>query len=145
MKSCIKCGTDKPFAEFYLHEGMTDGHEGACKECRRIYSRKNRQVSEYYKTYKKNRKVPRLEIEGIIRNTKLRRKEIKGYRYAHKIIRLRIKAGKLQRQPCEMCGSTIRIHAHHDDYSKPLDVMWLCGVHHQARHAFLRYINASPT
>lgn len=45
-----------------------------------------------------------------------------------------IRKGLLIRQPCERCGSTERIHAHHDDYSKPLDVMWLCPLHHRQRH-----------
>jgi hypothetical protein len=36
--------------------------------------------------------------------------------------------------PCKNCGSVIGVHAHHDDYSKPLDVMWLCPLHHKERH-----------
>ena len=34
-----------------------------------------------------------------------------------------------------MCGTTTNIHAHHDDYSKPLDVRWLCNFHHGKHHA----------
>lgn len=45
-----------------------------------------------------------------------------------------IKAGKLVRGPCEVCGSTKRIHGHHRDYSKPLEVQWLCASHHKAAH-----------
>lgn len=44
------------------------------------------------------------------------------------------KIGKLKREPCVKCGSSERVHAHHDDYSKPLNVLWLCPAHHQARH-----------
>lgn len=46
-----------------------------------------------------------------------------------------IRLGKLTRQPCEKCGSTTRVEAHHDDYSKPLDVRWLCHIHHGEHHA----------
>ena len=45
-----------------------------------------------------------------------------------------IKAGRLAREPCEVCGSSV-VHAHHDDYNKPLDVRWLCPKHHREHHA----------
>jgi len=41
-----------------------------------------------------------------------------------------IKRGKIQRGPCEKCGTTKDIEAHHDDYSKALNVRWLCRPHH---------------
>jgi hypothetical protein len=44
-----------------------------------------------------------------------------------------IKSGELLRQPCEVCGDP-RSDAHHDDYSKPLDVRWLCRSHHRQHH-----------
>lgn len=49
-------------------------------------------------------------------------------------VRRAIASGKLVRQPCEVCG-TQPAHGHHDDYSKPLDVRWLCPVHHREHHA----------
>jgi len=42
--------------------------------------------------------------------------------------------GRLEAQPCEVCGETKNVHAHHDDYSKPLEVRWLCPKHHRALH-----------
>lgn len=45
-----------------------------------------------------------------------------------------VKKGELFRGPCEVCGTTKNIDAHHDDYSKPLDVRWLCRKHHQMHH-----------
>ena len=40
--------------------------------------------------------------------------------------------GKLKRKPCVKCGG--KAQAHHEDYSKPLEVMWLCPLHHAERH-----------
>lgn len=37
--------------------------------------------------------------------------------------------GKLVPGPCEVCGS-VDTEKHHDDYSRPLAVRWLCRVHH---------------
>lgn len=40
-----------------------------------------------------------------------------------------LESGKVVRHPCEVCGS-VPVHAHHTDYSKPLEVRWLCPIHH---------------
>lgn len=44
-----------------------------------------------------------------------------------------VRAGMLPKLPCQVCGD-ICAQAHHHDYSKPLDVIWLCPVHHMDRH-----------
>lgn len=50
-------------------------------------------------------------------------------RAAHVAVGNALRSRQLVRQPCEVCGAT-RVHAHHDDYSRPLDVRWLCPSHH---------------
>lgn len=49
-------------------------------------------------------------------------------------VRRAIASGAIVRQPCEVCGNE-QSQAHHDDYSKPLDVRWLCAAHHREHHA----------
>lgn len=44
-----------------------------------------------------------------------------------------IRSGKLTKGPCEECGRANAV-AHHDDYSKPLEVRWLCQSCHQLLH-----------
>ena len=41
--------------------------------------------------------------------------------------------GEIKKGPCDQCGTTIRITGHHSDYSKPLDVVWLCYKCHMER------------
>jgi hypothetical protein len=53
--------------------------------------------------------------------------------------KLAIADGRLVRQPCCVC-SRDSAEAHHDDYSQPLTVIWLCRLHHRRRHAELRQI-----
>lgn len=46
-----------------------------------------------------------------------------------------IRHGILKYLPCEVCGlDDSSVQAHHDDYSKPLEVRWLCSWHHAEHH-----------
>ena len=72
------------------------------------------------------------------------RKKYPEKAFAHDVFAAAIRAGKIKRNPCEKCGST-KSEGHHEDYSKPLDVVWLCKKHHRehekscrARHNFVR-------
>lgn len=49
-----------------------------------------------------------------------------------------VRKGLLIRQPCFICGSTHNIHGHHENYDKPLEIIWLCSFHHRARHKQLK-------
>lgn len=67
---------------------------------------------------------------------------------AHKAVEWAVRKGKMLKQPCCVCGQTNLVHAHHDDYSKRLDVMWLCPTHHRERHKELsahRHLLTSET
>ena len=48
-----------------------------------------------------------------------------------------LKRGVIQRQSCEVCGSK-KSEAHHNDYTKPLQVIWLCRLHHLAHHGIIQ-------
>lgn len=61
--------------------------------------------------------------------------------HAQNIAEKAIQRGILVRQPCEVCGANgnfadgrSEVQAHHDDYSKPLAVRWLCQKHHHEWH-----------
>lgn len=61
---------------------------------------------------------------------------------ARQFINNAIRDGKLIRQPCEECGLE-PAEAHHEDYSKPSDVRWLCKTHHSEHHKLERAKNAN--
>jgi hypothetical protein len=44
-----------------------------------------------------------------------------------------IKRGTLIRMPCEKCGND-KSQAHHEDYSRPLEIQWLCPRCHGRAH-----------
>ena len=60
-------------------------------------------------------------------------------RTAHIRVGTARRQGKLMPCPCEWPGCReTRVDAHHDDYSQPLEVTWLCRKHHKARHRQIR-------
>lgn len=52
---------------------------------------------------------------------------------AHDLVKRALVSGRLVRMNCEACGS-MKSEAHHDDYSQPFAVRWLCRPHHRAAH-----------
>jgi hypothetical protein len=65
-------------------------------------------------------------------SAKYRTKNYRKY-HAQQILNYAIKAGKIKRSVCEVCGA-VKTHGHHDNYSFPLRVRWLCPVHHNQAH-----------
>lgn len=80
----------------------------------------------------------------ITANTKRWRKEHPERMAAQNAVARALRRGELEKGQCERecqeCSTVI--HAHHDDYSKPLEVRWLCALHHAAVHRELRQANA---
>jgi hypothetical protein len=50
---------------------------------------------------------------------------------ARQIVGNAIRDSRLSKQPCAVCGSIDRLEAHHNDYSAPLNIQWLCFKHHR--------------
>jgi hypothetical protein len=63
--------------------------------------------------------------------TPAEQKRWRNYNDAHADVSVAKAKGTLKTQPCEVCGSTVSVEAHHEDYSRPLDVRWLCNYHHR--------------
>ena len=138
MKTCFKCKAVKPFTEFYKHPQMGDGYLNKCKECTKNDSNKHRSENlEKVRAYDRERgKRP----ERVRYNTEVNRAwrdEDKRRVRAHNAVKRAILKGTLQKRPCVRCGN-VKSLAHHEDYDKPLDIMWLCQPCHKQRHKELR-------
>jgi len=113
--------------EFYRHPRMADGRLGKCKACTKTDVRR-----WYWST-----RPARAEYERSRANLPHRRALSRKNRQkseARIAVNNAIRDGRLVRQPCQVCGVTARVEAHHDDYSRPLDVRWLCFTHHCEVH-----------
>lgn len=133
-KNCFKCNTVKPLTEFYKHAKMADGHVNKCKECNKKDALEHRlknitRIREYDRERGKN--VDRIKATTEI--TRAWRAEDKRRNAAHNAVARAVKSGLLVRERCMRCTEPKTI-AHHEDYDKPLDVMWLCQPCHKQRH-----------
>jgi len=151
MKECFKCGAEKPLTDFYKHSRMKDGHLNKCKECtkrdvrdRRFdpktreavlaydRARGNRQPPEYFVAYRE--KYP----EKLKARLKANRERWPEKYKARNAVSNAVRDGRLHKPDhCESCGTSDfrQLEGHHDDYSKPLDVRWLCAPCHRQWHA----------
>lgn len=75
-----------------------------------------------------------MNLTSDTRQTRWRNEHPNRYR-AHVLVQRALSKGHLEKQPCEVCGTTHgRIDAHHDNYDEPLEVRWLCRLHHVQLH-----------
>jgi hypothetical protein len=131
QKECFKCKETKPIDAFYKHPQMADGHLGKCKECAK------RDVKAHYERIGGNAKYERERFQRPERKASVA-KCMRAMRAREPIkfkawgaVSYAVRTGKLIKQPCKLCASTVRVQAHHHDYTKPLDVEWLCFKCHR--------------
>jgi len=66
-------------------------------------------------------------------------------RRARRMVGEAVASGRLVRPArCSRCGLLQRVEADHEDYSKPLDVQWLCHGCHMAAHVEKRWPDTRP-
>lgn len=120
MKICGRCGTEKPESEFNKDRYSKTGLRSQCKQCMKL---ERKRLRDHYQRWRQRDDVKRWYAE-------YRRKR---YLQDKEKVRARNATKNIESQPCEICGDT-KSEAHHDDYSKPLDVRWLCRRHHVEWH-----------
>ena len=156
---CATCGKVLPVTDFYSEDTIR-GHTKRCKPCLKLYKQEyNKKHPEkreawrkaYRATHAANERRRRTEHPETVKEINHRMYLLHGEKYrrivseyreqypererAHNVFRSAVRGGKLiLPSVCECCGEEGRIQGHHEDYSKPLDVVWLCGRCHGDYH-----------
>ncbi len=116
MRLCKACGHTKEDQDFYKSQPY-----GYCRKCNNEKSR----AWELANSKRKNEINKSWRARNPIR--------MKTMRDANNALWRAIKNGKIVRGvACEFCNSEIRIEGAHYDYSKPLEVKWLCSKCHKS-------------
>jgi hypothetical protein len=132
-KKCFKCNEVKPLTEFYPHPKMADGHLNKCKTCTKndVKHRYDRldgvHEYEHERAQRPERRANRVEYG------RTHRKLYPEKARARTAVSNGLRDGKITKGPCVHCGTTEKVQAHHHDYSKPLDVEWVCFKCHRER------------
>lgn len=149
MKVCLECNIEKPISDFYKHAAMADGHLNKCSICVRARVTKHRKANlEKIREYDKQRSNQPHRVKArqeyvkteIGKQAKTRATVAYNKRYpmkyaAHVITGNALRDGKLSSASnCSVCNSTTKIEGHHDDYTKPLHLRWLCEKCHKEWH-----------
>lgn len=136
IKTCFKCGAEKPLTEFYKHKQMSDGHLGKCKSCTKNDVFKHRHESQFREKVLAYDRQRGSRQDKSYHDSHRERNQVE-YR-ARNAVSNAVRDGKLHRPDrCEHCNTVSRVHGHHHDYSRPLDVTWLCPSCHKQLHALL--------
>jgi hypothetical protein len=121
MKTCSKCKETKSIFEFTKQKQSKDGLDYWCKACKHTSD----------KTY---RATPQGKINKINKSIRWRAKNPDKI-LVHRIVENAVRKGLLIKpKTCSTIGCNKPPVAHHPDYSKPLDVIWLCPEHHAKEH-----------
>lgn len=135
-KRCFKCLCEKPLADFYKHSEMSDGHLNKCKDCTKADVKKHRQEHwESVRAYDRLRASQPSRVATRLRVVSEYNKQFPNRKRANSAVAHALRSGKLKKQPCWVCGGNAV--AHHPDYDRPLDVVWLCQPHHKQAHALV--------
>lgn len=151
-KQCCTCKNIKPSSEFYKRSSRKDGLQSACKDCNKNYGDLYQKTDIYKRARENYQKSEAGKLAGAKAVAKYQKTDAGKAAQAKSHAKYRtnnpiktkaqhtasnaIPSGRLIKpDTCEECPNTGRIEGHHDDYSVPLVVRWLCRSCHDAWHA----------
>lgn len=146
-KVCRICNIDKPLENYrkYITHGKYQYIRSICKSCESKksveYAKNNSKAKQ---TSNKRYFLSPLGKRAVYRGNLLYRKRHPEKYAAHLAVSIAIRNGSMVRKPCKECGNK-KSHAHHNDYSKKLKVIWLCSKHHLQIHKMLAQREINPS
>ena len=152
-KYCYSCGQTLPVDAFYSNKNKGDGLSSNCKECQKAwrkghYQRYKKQTDETIQRWRDRNPVKYRAIarDQGRKNAPKQRALMAAWMAAngfnpYTLVNAAVKGGTLTPQPCRICGS-LEVEAHHNDYHKPLEVVWYCRKHHRRLHFILQAWNS---
>ncbi len=141
-KICTSCGVKKSNSSYGKRSASKDGLSASCKICLSFRDEVK---------YERN-KAERIRRSNLFHKTEAGKKSAKASvkkwveknvdrKAAHLALRLAVKKGLVMPWPvCAIPECSCIPVAHHPDYSRPLDVVWLCDQHHKDIHRSARRI-----
>lgn len=159
-KICFKqtaCdGTPQSIENFYPHKAMGDGLLGKCKACTRKDSSDRRkrliatddlwiELERVRQSIKERKRYRRIKDTPGYRQRMATARQKYALKYPERakavlIANNALRDGRIKRKhKCERCGvhsSKRRLEKHHADYTKPLEVEWLCTICHNTETFF---------
>ena len=157
MKTCKRCNESLPLDSFHRHSGFKDGRRTICKKCANAQSRQyyNDNRDQHLETCRnwQSRNPEKLKQYQATHRHKMRKASVlwtqnhpKRTR-AQKRLNYAVFKGEIERQKeCQVCGcKEVKTEAHHWDYDKPLDVIWVCTACHgwiHRKHSQRNVVNA---
>lgn len=147
-KSCRACARVLPLSSFRVEAKGILGRQARCKEChaardRELYAanlERNRQRNRAWEDLNREKLREKYRAYAKANPDKIRAKHAsRGPEPARLRVRSAVQRaigrGELNRpETCEHCGKRGFNYGHHPDYSRPLDVVWLCAPCHRMEH-----------
>ncbi len=131
---CKRCKKILPIEQFIKAKDKPFGRGYRCVDCNRLNYRARRERNK--ETHRrKDRAYYEKHREEILEKRRLYLKENKVKVAARQKVKNAVFNGTLVRPKfCSKCNVDCWPDAHHEDYSKPLEVEWLCRKCHQIKH-----------
>jgi hypothetical protein len=149
MKKCWRCQQTKALDDFGPERREPDGRSRCCRMCKRERDAERSLDPAVILARRERNRRARLEGKWRARETagaRLRRPRYTVASAARQAVHLAVADGRLTKPAiCSECGGRERrIEAHHHDYTKPLEVVWLCSVCHANAHRLARARREGP-